>query len=103
MSVRSTNVPPVFVTTPLTRAAVNVLYTYAPRAFDADGDIPNFSLTVAPEGMTIDGGTAIILAYVLVSIGVIIASLLAARPIGWFIDRLRERRHGQRASQRREE
>ena len=53
--------------------------------------------------MTIDGGTAIILAYVLVSIGVIIASLLAARPIGWFIDRLRERRHGQRASQRREE
>ena len=48
--------------------------------------------------MTIDGGTAIILAYVLVSIGVIIASLLAARPIGWFIDRLRERRHGQRAA-----
>jgi hypothetical protein len=53
--------------------------------------------------MTIDGGTAIILAYVLGSIGVIIASLLAARPIGWFIDRLRERRRGQRASQRREE
>jgi hypothetical protein len=53
--------------------------------------------------MTIDGGTAIILPYVLVSIGLIIASLLAARPIGWLIDRLRERRRGQRASQRREE
>ena len=35
--------------------------------------------------MTIDDGTGIVLAYVLVSMGVIIAFLLAAFVIGWFI------------------
>jgi hypothetical protein len=35
--------------------------------------------------MTIEGGTAIVLAYVLVSMGVIIAFLLAAFVIGRFI------------------
>ena len=40
--------------------------------------------------MTVEGGTAIVLAYVLVSVGVIIAFLLTAFVIGWFIDRLRE-------------
>src|SRR5262249_21964699 len=60
VNVRSTNVPPVFATTPVTRAAVNVPYTYAPRATDADGDIPTFSLVAAPEGMTIDGATGVI-------------------------------------------
>ena len=45
--------------------------------------------------MTVEGGTAIVLAYVLASIGVIIAFLLAAFVIGWFIGRLRERRRGQ--------
>ena len=45
--------------------------------------------------MTVEGGTAIVLAYVLVSVGVIIAFLLAAFVIGWFIDRLRERRSRQ--------
>jgi len=45
--------------------------------------------------MTIEGGTAIVLAYVLVSMGVMIAFLLAAFVIGWFIGRLRERRRGQ--------
>ena len=49
--------------------------------------------------MSIDPGTAIILAYVLVSMGVIIASLLAALVIGSFIDRLRERRRRQRRAQ----
>jgi len=49
--------------------------------------------------MTIEGGTAIVLAYVLVSMGVIIAFLLAAFVIGWFIGRLRERRRGQRAEE----
>ena len=39
--------------------------------------------------MTINNGTAIVLAYVLASIGVIIAFLLAAFVIGWFIGRLR--------------
>jgi hypothetical protein len=42
--------------------------------------------------MTIDDGTAIVLAYVLVSMGVIIAFLLAVFVIGWFIGRLRQRR-----------
>ena len=45
--------------------------------------------------MNIDSGTAIVLVYVLVSMGVIIASLLAALATGWFIDRLRERRSRQ--------
>ena len=35
--------------------------------------------------MTIEGGTAIVLAYVLVSMGAIITFLLAAFVIGWFI------------------
>jgi len=52
--------------------------------------------------MTVEDGTAIVLAYVLGSMGVIIAFLLAAFAIGWFIGRLRERRSGQRAHQRRE-
>jgi biotin transporter BioY len=42
--------------------------------------------------MTIEGGTAIVLTYVFVSMGVIIAFLLAAFVIGWFIGRLRQRR-----------
>jgi hypothetical protein len=44
--------------------------------------------------MTIEDGTAIVLAYVLVSMGVIIAFLLAAFVIGAFIGRLRQRRRG---------
>jgi hypothetical protein len=48
--------------------------------------------------MTIENGTAIVLAYVLVSMGVIIAFLLAAFVIGWFIGRLRQRRRGHRGS-----
>jgi hypothetical protein len=39
--------------------------------------------------MTIEDGTAIVLAYVLISLGVIIAFLLAVFVIGWFIGRLR--------------
>src|SRR5262245_9616769 len=45
--------------------------------------------------MTVRNGTAIVLAYVLVSMGVIIAFLLAAFVIGWFIGRLRQRRREQ--------
>jgi len=41
--------------------------------------------------MIVEDSTAIVLAYVLVSMGVIIAFLLAAFVIGWFIDWLRER------------
>jgi hypothetical protein len=42
--------------------------------------------------MTIEGSTAIVLAYVLVSMGVIIAFLLAVFVIGWFIGRLHQHR-----------
>jgi len=45
--------------------------------------------------MTVENGTAIVLAYVLVSMGVIIAFLLAALVIGWFIGRLRQHRREQ--------
>lgn len=60
LHVRSTNVPPVFTTSPPTQAAANLPYRYAPRAFDRDGDIPTFRLTAAPLGMTIDGATGVI-------------------------------------------
>ena len=46
--------------------------------------------------MTIEGGTAIVLAYVLVSMVAIIAFLLAAFVIGWCIGRLRQHRREQR-------
>ena len=49
--------------------------------------------------MTIENGTAIVVAYVLVSMGVIIAFLLAAFMIGWFIGRLRQRRSEQRGQE----
>jgi biotin transporter BioY len=49
--------------------------------------------------MTIENGTAIVLAYVLVSTGVIIAFLLATFVIGWFIGRLRQRRREQRGEE----
>ena len=49
--------------------------------------------------MTIDDDTAIVLAYVLASMGVIIAFLLAVFVIGWFIGRPRQRRREQRGEQ----
>jgi uncharacterized membrane protein YjjB (DUF3815 family) len=50
-----------------------------------------------PKGvMTIEGGTGIVLAYLLLSTGVIIAFWLAALVIGWLIGRLRQRRREQR-------
>ena len=51
--------------------------------------------------MTIGNDTAIVfvLAYVLASIGLIIAFLLAVFVIGWFIDRPRERRRGERGEE----
>ena len=42
--------------------------------------------------MIIEGGTAIVLVYVLVSMGVIITFLLAVFMVGWFIGWRRERR-----------
>jgi biotin transporter BioY len=49
--------------------------------------------------MTVGNGTTVVLVYVLASIGLIIAFLLAAFVIGWFIDRLRERRRGKRGEE----
>jgi Flp pilus assembly protein TadB len=46
--------------------------------------------------MTIEHGTVIVLAYLLVSIGVIVVFLLAVFMVGWFMGRRRERRRGQR-------
>jgi biotin transporter BioY len=45
--------------------------------------------------MTIENGTVIVLTYVLVSTGVIIAFVVAAFLIAWFIERLRQRRRQQ--------
>jgi hypothetical protein len=42
--------------------------------------------------MTIHDGTVVVLIYVLTSIGLIIAFLLAVFGIGWFIEWLRDRR-----------
>jgi hypothetical protein len=42
--------------------------------------------------MGIEGGSAIVLAYLLVSIGVSIAFVGAVFMVGWFIGRQRERR-----------
>jgi hypothetical protein len=53
-------------------------------------------LELGRAAMSIDSGTAVILGYVLVSMGVIITSLLTALAIGSFVDRLRERRHRER-------
>jgi cytochrome c biogenesis protein CcdA len=46
--------------------------------------------------MTIDSGTTIVLAYVLVSMGVAITFLVAVFVVGWFVGRLHERRRRQR-------
>jgi hypothetical protein len=50
--------------------------------------------------MAIDSGTAIVLAYVLTDIGVIIAFLLAVFGIALFVNWLRARRGGQRSDKR---
>jgi hypothetical protein len=49
--------------------------------------------------MSIEGGTAIVLAYLLVSMGVILAFLWAAFTVGWFIGRRRERGREQRGEE----
>jgi len=48
------------------------------------------------RAMTIENGTALVLTYLLVSIGVIAAFLLAVFMAGWSIGRQRERRRRQR-------
>ena len=61
MEVSNVNDPPNQVTsTPLTGAVKLFLYTYDVDAFDEDGDTPTYSLTIAPDGMTIDSSTGLI-------------------------------------------
>jgi hypothetical protein len=49
--------------------------------------------------MSIEGGTAIVLTYLLVSIGVIVSFVGAAFIVGLFIGRRRERGRGQRGEE----
>ncbi len=46
--------------------------------------------------MGIDPGDLIIFAYLLVSFGAIAAFVLTVLGVGWFVDRVRERRRSQR-------
>jgi hypothetical protein len=66
-------------------------------------DVPYRGIDCTPPtgAMTIENGTAIVivLAYMFVSIGVIIAFLLAVFVIEWFIGRLRQRRGGYRGKE----
>jgi RHS repeat-associated protein len=54
LAVRGINTPPVITSTPITTAVVNQLYTYTLQAQDATGDLLNFELLAAPQGMVID-------------------------------------------------
>jgi hypothetical protein len=49
--------------------------------------------------MAIESGTAIVLAYVAVSMGVATTFLAAVFVIGWFVGRLHKRRHRQRGEE----
>jgi RHS repeat-associated protein len=54
------NSPPEITSTPETTGTEGVLYEYDVEATDADGDVLTFSLTLFPEGMTIDATTGLI-------------------------------------------
>ena len=52
------NEPPVIVSTPITAADADVLYTYDVNA--SGNPVPTYSLTTAPSGMTIDDSNGLI-------------------------------------------
>ncbi len=54
------NISPAITSTPVTTAEVGVEYTYNPTAEDVDNDTLEWSLTNAPDGMTIDSATGAI-------------------------------------------
>jgi RHS repeat-associated protein len=54
------NVAPQFVSSPPVRGAAGQLYQYQPGIVDPDGGPPQFSLTQAPAGMTIDAATGLV-------------------------------------------
>ena len=69
------------------------------RGDPLDGPYRGIDCKPPTGAMTIECGTAIVLVYVLVSMGVIIAFLLAAFVIGWFIGRLHQRGRGHRGEE----
>ncbi len=60
ITVRAGNVPPVISTVPLTRASVGQIYNYSVRAADVDGDPLSYTLTRAPQGMSINSVTGLV-------------------------------------------
>ncbi len=60
ITVRARNVPPVISTVPLTRASVGQIYNYSVRAADVDGDPLSYTLTRAPQGMSINSVTGLV-------------------------------------------
>jgi hypothetical protein len=52
---------PKFSSTPATNASVGIQYDYEAKAVDDDGDVLAFSLYSAPEGMSIDSTTGMLL------------------------------------------
>ncbi len=51
--------PPVIISQPVTTAVAGQAYTYPVKAIDPDGDPLTYSLTTAPQGMTIDPTTGV--------------------------------------------
>ncbi|NEZ66600.1 tandem-95 repeat protein [Leptolyngbyaceae cyanobacterium CCMR0082] len=60
LNVSSTNAPPLITSAPPTLAFGGTVYTYDLQASDPNGDALTYSLTVAPDGMTIDESTGLI-------------------------------------------
>ena len=60
LNVSSTNAPPLITSAPPTLAFGGTAYTYDLQASDPNGDALTYSLTVAPDGMTIDESTGLI-------------------------------------------
>lgn len=60
ITVTAVNDAPEIISTPLTGALEDTLYTYDVNATDIDGDTLNYSLTVSPDGMVIDESTGVI-------------------------------------------
>ncbi len=60
ITVEAVNVAPMIFSTPVTKAAVGAVYQYDVDANDVDGDTVTYTLSQAPDGMTIDAATGVI-------------------------------------------
>ena len=58
--VAAANQPPTITSTPSTDGTAGVPYSYDVDATDPDGDVPTYSLDLAPAGMTIDPVSGIV-------------------------------------------